>query len=370
MRLRERTDRSSTVSIATAHSNHSSLPSEERQWARKLDSIQLVVQIPCLNEEETIGSVIASIRAATADIGRVTILVVDDGSTDRTVAVALASGADFVAKHARNLGLARAYLSGLAAAVNLGADIIVNTDADNQYDASYISAIIAPILKGNADLVVGARPIATIAHFSPMKKLLQQVGSLVVRKLSKTEVADATSGFRAVSRSAAIRLNTFSDYTYTLETLIQAGRSGLRVVSVGIDINPPTRPSRLIRSMWRYVLRSAVDMVRIFTIYAPMRSYLIAGSMPVGVALLLQLRYVFLMFFSDPSRSHAPSLILSVILAILGFLLWALGGVGEIMAVNRFLLEEMRLRNRQADADAGRLTTQTDYVLIARNGPI
>jgi glycosyltransferase involved in cell wall biosynthesis len=327
--------------------------------------MKLVVQIPCLNEEETLPAVIADIRRATAAM-RAIILVIDDGSTDRTREVALAAGADFVAVHPRNAGLAQAWLTGLAVSVNLGADVVVNTDADNQYVADCIPDLIAPILAGQADIVVGARPIATIEHFSPLKKWLQAMGSRVLRYLSKTDVADAPSGFRALSRNAAIQANVLTDYTYTLETLIQAGNTGLRVASVPIRTNGPTRPSRLIRSMRRYVILSARDMIRISTIYGPRRSYWTASVVPLVLSGLLCLRFVVLVTFSDPSRSHAPSLIFAATLAILGFLLLALGVIGELLAFNRRLLEDIRLTGRLADAAEGRMRSRTAYSLIAR----
>lgn len=326
--------------------------------------MRLVVQIPCYNEEETLAEVIADIRTATAAFDEVLILVIDDGSKDRSVEVARAAGADYVARHSRNQGLARAYMTGLAAALNLGADVIVNTDADNQYRAEGIPGLVAPIAEGRADMVVGCRPIEDIEHFSPLKQRLQRLGTAVVRLLSGTSVRDATSGFRAINREAALRLNTFSDYTYTLETLIQAGRSGLRVESVDIDTNGPTRPSRLMRSMGQYVLRSATDMLHISAIYAPLRSYVAAGAVPMAGAVLLGLRYLFLITFIDATRSHAPSLILAAILAGLAFLFWGLGVVGEILTINRRILEEIWIRQRRADAEAGILRGRAEFTLI------
>jgi glycosyltransferase involved in cell wall biosynthesis len=325
--------------------------------------MKTIIQVPCLNEEATIGRVIADIRAATAGLPDVGILIVDDGCTDRTVEVARAAGADYIARHATNQGLARAFMTGLSAALNLGADVIVNTDADNQYKASGIPALIAPVAEGRADVVVGARPIDETEHFSPIKKRLQRLGSHVARRLSGTSVKDATSGFRALSFEAAIRLHTYSDYTYTLETLIQAGRSGLRVVSVDIETNPPTRASRLFRSMWRYVLRSASDMLRVHAIYAPLRAYLAVAVVPLGLSLLLGLRYVALVSFVDPTRSHAPSLILAGILAGLGFMIAGLGLIGESLSVNRRILEELRTRQRRQDAAEGKLRGRADFTL-------
>ncbi|NDR56039.1 glycosyltransferase family 2 protein [Aliiruegeria sabulilitoris] len=328
--------------------------------------MRIVIQIPCLNEEATIAGTIADIREATRELGDVVVLVVDDGSTDRTVSVAFAGGADHVVRHKINRGLARAYMTGLAVSMNLGADVIVNTDADNQYKASGIPALVRPILDGTADMVVGARPIDDIEHFSPLKKRLQRFGSRMVRFLSHTEVVDATSGFRAISRQTALRLNTLSDYTYTLETLIQAGRSGLRVMSVDIDTNPPTRESRLISSIRKYVMTSSMDMMRVFAVYAPLRAYLIAGSVPLAGTVLLGLRYLFLISFGDPTRTHAPSLILAGIFAGLGFLIVGLGIIGELLAVNRRILEELRLNQRRKDVLEGKVMAQVNYETAKR----
>lgn len=326
--------------------------------------MHLVIQIPCLNEEAHVGAVIKDIRREDFGPLKVTILVIDDGSTDETVKEAFAAGADLVASHAENQGLAKAYITGLCAAVNAGADMIVNIDADNQYKASSISALIQPLVEGQADIAVGTRPIRDMQHFSETKKTLQYFGSWVVRQVSQTPVADATSGFRAITRHAAIRLSMFTNYTYTLETLIQAGRSGLKVTSVDIETNGPTRPSRLMKSMWRYVLRSARDILLMFTIYAPMRSYSIASSLPLALSFLLGMRYAALVLFVDPSRSHTPSLILAAVLAILGFVLFALGVIGEMISVNRRILEQLQFQQRLGAAERGELRGHCKYELI------
>lgn len=326
--------------------------------------MRIVIQIPCLNEETTIASVIRDIRAAMALYDDVMVLVVDDGSTDGTVAAAIAAGADYIASHRHNRGLAHAFMTGLAASLNLGADIVVNTDADNQYRASSIPDLIRPVVEGRSDMVIGERPIEDIEHFSALKKILQRLGSRVVRMLSGTSVRDATSGFRALSRDAATRLNSFSGYTYTLETLIQAGRGDFRVASVDIEVNPPTRTSRLIRSIPQYIRRSTADMLRIFTIYAPFRVFGIAGLMPLTCSVLLGLRYLFLITFVDPTRSHAPSLILAAILAGLGFILFATGILGELVSINRRLLESLRVEQRREMAAKGVLIGRCDFDLI------
>lgn len=324
----------------------------------------IIVQIPCLNEEATIGETIREVRAATALMGRVEILVIDDGSTDATVDTAWAAGADHIVSLPVNRGLARAYTTGLARALNLGADIIVNTDADNQYKATGIPDLVAPIIAGTADMVVGARQIEEIEHFSPIKKRLQRLGTATLRALSRTDVADATSGFRAINREAALRLNSFSDYTYTLETLIQAGLGGLRVASVDIACNPPTRDSRLMRNMRSYIWRSARDMLRLYSVYAPLRAYLVVATLPLSISMILGLRYMALVSFVDPTRSHTPSLILLAIMGLLGFLIIALGMIGEMLSVNRKLLEELRLIERRGALKNAAVMAQVRYDIV------
>lgn len=326
--------------------------------------MRIVIQIPCFNEQATIGTVISDIRAAMQNFDEVKILVIDDGSTDDTIAAARDAGVDYIARHICNQGLARTYMTGLAVSLNIGADIIVNTDADNQYKAECIPQLIRPILDRQADLVVGARPISETEHFSAVKKIIQKLGSKTARWLSRTTVDDATSGFRALNRDCALRLNTFTDYSYTLETLIQAGRIGLRVVSVDIKTNPPTRTSRLMRGMTQYISRTARDMLRIVTVYAPLRSYGFAGIFPLSIAVILGVRYLLLLIFDDPSRSHAPSLILAGILAGLGFLLIATGTLGELISINRRLLEELRFEQRRERAYAGVLNGRCEYELV------
>ena len=331
--------------------------------------MRIVVQIPCFNEQDTVGQVIREVREALAAYDDVLILIIDDGSTDRTIEVARKAGADYVARHHTNHGLARGFMTGIAASLNLGADIIVHTDADNQYKSDNIPRLVTPILEKSADIVIGARPIDDIEHFSALKKRLQRLGSWTARMLSGTQVQDATSGFRAYSRTAALRLNTFSEYTYTLETLIQAGRSGLRVLSVDTETNGPTRPSRLISSMWRYIFRSTLDMFNVFTIYAPMKAYALMALVPFTLAVLLGIRYAALVLFFDPTRSHAPSLILAAVLAIIAFGLWCVAIFGRLLSINRRLLEELRIRQRDADAETGRVLGRSEFELIDLRSP-
>lgn len=313
---------------------------------------KLVIQIPCLNEEETLPIALAELPKSVPGFDEVEVLVVDDGSTDRTVEVARRHGVRHVLSLGRNCGLARAFSAGLAKALSLGADVIINTDADNQYCAADIPALLDPITAGKADLVVGARPIAGIAHFSPLKKLLQFVGSAVLRHVSQTTVADAPSGFRAYSREAALRMNVFSRFTYTMETLIQAGRQGLRVASVPVRVNPKLRESRLFRGMAAYITRSLGTMIRIYVLYSPLRFFLWLGFplLLAGGALMVRWLYYFLCI--DPHIQKIPSLILASVLILMGVQLLALGVIADLISRNRTLLEELMYRERKRDPGA------------------
>ena len=330
--------------------------------------MRLVVQIPCLNEEETLPRTVADIRIALEDLSHV-ILIVDDGSTDGTIEAARLAGVDYLAKLPRHRGLSRAFMTGISASLRLGADIIVNTDADNQYQAGDIARLIGPIVAGHADIVVGARPIADIEHFSGVKKSLQRLGSGAIKWLTGADVKDATSGFRAISRDAALRLNVFTPFTYTLETIIQGARSGMKIVSVPIGVGPPTRPSRLFRSLWQYLRRSLGHILWVYTIYAPLRIYGALGLIPFALATILGLRYLLLVTFADPTRSHAPSLLLAAVLFMLAFILWAVGGLGQLIAVNRRLLEDIQTEQRRARLRSGQAFDLDDnFDLVALKG--
>jgi hypothetical protein len=241
-------------------------------------------------------------------------------------------------------------MTGLEGSLRAGADVIVNTDADGQYCADDIPALIRPILSGEADIVVGVRPIQTLSHFSRVKKLLQRLGSWAVRVVSGTDIEDAPSGFRALSRRAALQINVFSDYTYTLEMIIQAGMRGIPIVSVPVRSSAVQRPSRLIRSIPSYLRRSLVTILRVFMAYHPLKFFLVLGAIPFSVGFVLGVRWLIL-FFGGTTRSHVPSLVLAAILLIAGFQLWLMGLVGDVMAVNRKILEETQLRLRRADLD-------------------
>ena len=314
---------------------------------------KLIIQIPCYNEEETLGITLATLPRELPGVDTVEWLIVNDGSTDRTVEVAQANGVDHIVNFRHNQGLAKAFLAGIEACLKADADIIVNTDADNQYCADDIPKLIEPILLGKAEIVVGARQIKQIKHFSPTKKFLQKFGSWVVRVASNTSILDAPSGFRAFSREAALRLNVFNDYTYTLETIIQSGQKGMAITSVPIKTNRYLRPSRLVKSIPSYVKRSLLTILRIFMTYKPLRFFVILGSIPFTLGSLLGIRWLILYFAGTP-RAHVPSLILAAILILIGFQLWMLGLVADLMAVNRKILEDIQLRLRRFEVDSQR----------------
>ena len=305
--------------------------------------MKLVIQMPCLNESGTLAIAIGALPRVVPGFDQVEWLVIDDGSTDDTADLARRLGVDHVVRHSVNRGLATAFMTGMEHALKLGADVIVNTDADNQYEATDIPKLTAPILAGAADMVIGARPIAETEHFSWLKKKLQHLGSWAVRVASKTDVADAPSGFRAISREAALRLNVFNAYTYTLETIIQAGLSNLRVLSVPIRTNPDLRPSRLVKSIGSYVRRSLVTILRVFIIYRPLAFFLSAGALVGSVGLALAGRYLYFVAIGH-GAGHVQSVILASILLTLAALLGVLGVVGELVAVNRKLLERINVR--------------------------
>jgi glycosyltransferase involved in cell wall biosynthesis len=310
--------------------------------------MRLVVQVPCYNEEDTIGTVIAEIPRCLPGVDDVLVLVVDDGSRDGTVAAARAAGADYVARHARNRGLAAAFRTGLDAALRLGADVVVNTDGDNQYPGADIPRLVAPILQGKADLVVGDRDAASATHFSPEKRRLQALGSWVVRQLSGTDVPDAPSGFRAMSREAALRLNIVTTYSYTLETLIQAGTQRFAVTSVPIETRPTHRKSRLARGTFDYVQRSLVTIVRAYAMYQPIRVFVALSLLLVIPGLIGAGRFGWF-YLSGSGAGHVQSLILSAVLLIIGFQVGLIALVADLIAANRRLLEESLYRLRRLD---------------------
>ncbi len=301
---------------------------------------KLIIQIPAYNEEGTLGTTLRDLPRELPGIDVIEWLVINDGSSDRTVEAARAHGADHVISLARHQGLARAFLAGIETCVALDADIIVNTDADNQYQADDIGRLIEPILFHTAEMVIGARPVSQIEHFSLTKKLLQKLGSWVVRLASGTNVPDAPSGFRAYSRNAAMQLHVFNEYTYTLETIIQAGQKNMAVTWVPIRTNPDTRPSRLVRSTPSYVFRSVTTIGRIFMTYRPLRFFAVPGVTLFLLGVALGMRFL-VFYFAGAGNGHVQSLILAALLLGSGFFLGVIGLVVDLVAVNRQLLERI-----------------------------
>jgi len=319
--------------------------------------MKLIIQIPCYNEEATLGLTLNELPRQLDGIDQIERLVIDDGSTDATVAVARKHGVEHVVNFPRNVGLARAFFAGIEASLAAGADIIVNTDADNQYCGADIPKLIQPILDGKAEIVIGARAIGETQHFSWTKKLLQRIGSAIVRLASHTSVADAPSGFRAFSREAAMQLNVFSRYSYTLETIIQAGQKNIPVISVPIRTNPLLRPSRLIKNTPHYVTQSITTIIRIFMSYSPLRFFVALSSVPFVLGLALIVRWL-VIYWSGTSRAHVPSLVAAAILLLSAVQLVIVGLVADLLSVNRKLLEDIQLRMRRlgfkAQSDAQR----------------
>lgn len=313
--------------------------------------MKLIIQIPCFNEADTLSVTLADLPHHLDGFDAVEWLVIDDGSIDNTAETARRLGVDHVVRHTANKGLARAFMTGLDACLQLGADVIVNTDADNQYNAKDIPALVAPILACDADIVVGARPIETIEHFSPVKKLLQKMGSWVVQLASKTDIPDAPSGFRAMSRAAAEQLIVFSDYTYTLETIIQAGQKNMAIRSVPVRVNEDLRPSRLVKSIPSYVKRSIVTIVRIFVIYRPFRFFATIGVVLFTAGFLIGLRFTWRWLLGD-GEGHVQSLILSAALLGMGFQTLLVAFLADLLAANRKLLEELRYLARSERSGA------------------
>lgn len=310
--------------------------------------MKLIIQIPCLNEEATLPVTISDIPKKIEGIDKVEILIIDDGSSDRTIEVAKSVGVDHIVKFPKNKGLAEAFKAGIDASLKLGADIIVNTDADNQYKGSDIPKLIAPIINGEYDMIIGDRKTDKIPHFSKIKKFFQRFGSSVVRRLSQTDVPDTTSGFRAYSRDAALRLNIVSEFTYTLETIIQAGHKKLAVGHVEIGTNGKLRDSRLFKSITSYMRRSAKTIIRIYTMYRPMKVFVIGGLLSIGIGVLIGLRFLYF-YMSGTGNGHIQSLILAAVLMIVGFQLSTLGLVADLISNNRKLVEETLYRVRKIE---------------------
>jgi glycosyltransferase involved in cell wall biosynthesis len=303
--------------------------------------MKLIIQIPCYNEETTLPITLAALPRHVPGFDEVEWLVIDDGSRDRTAEVARAHGVDHIVRHKVNKGLAAAFQTGLNACLERGADVIVNTDADNQYPGAAIPDLVHPILEGRADMVIGARRIDEIPHFSPVKKLLQRVGSAVVRAASETDVPDAPSGFRALSREVALRINIFTRYTYTLETIIQAGAHNFSITHIPVTVNPKLRDSRLIRSTPRYVLRSAASILQLYTIYKPLRLFLWIALPFLLFGSALWLRYLIIMLQGEAERgAHLQSIVIGAVAILLSFIIGMFGLLGELISINRRLHED------------------------------
>lgn len=312
--------------------------------------MKLMIQIPCYNEAETLEIALNDLPKELDGIDEIEYLIINDGSRDNTEEVARKWGVHHIVNFKQNKGLAKGFMAGLDGCLRNGADIIVNTDADNQYCAEDIQALIAPILEGEADIVIGARPIDEIEHFSYVKKKLQHFGSWAVRRASGTDIADAPSGFRAFSRDAAMRVNVVNDYSYTLETIVQAGREKMAITSVPVHINEELRPSRLFGSIWSYVKKSIVIILRAYMMYMPLKCFTYLASMPTVVGLLIGVRYIYFII-NGRAGGHIQSLILGCTLIIIGFLTFMLGLLADVIAGNRKLLQDTQYHVRKMEYD-------------------
>ncbi|MCI9053303.1 MAG: glycosyltransferase family 2 protein [Lachnospiraceae bacterium] len=310
--------------------------------------MKLIIQIPCYNEEATLHIALQDLPKKIEGIDEIEYLIINDGSKDRTVEVARKWGVNYVVNFKRNKGLAYGFLAGIDACLRNGADIIVNTDADNQYVAADIEKLVRPILEGKTDIVIGERPIDETEHFSPLKKKLQHFGSYVVRVASKSDIPDAPSGFRAYSRDAAMRLNVINEYTYTLETIVQAGRSKIAMTSVPIRTNPELRKSRLFHSMFGYVKKSMVTILRAFMMYKPLKFFSIIGALVFLLGAVIGVRFL-VFFFSGSGNGHVQSLILASTLMLLGFQTIIVGLQADLIAANRKILEDIQYRVKRLD---------------------
>lgn len=312
--------------------------------------MKLIIQIPCYNEEETLELAYNDLPRQIEGIDTIEYLIINDGSSDNTVAKARELGFHHVVSFKRNKGLAKGFMAGIDACLHLGADIIVNTDADNQYCGADIEKIVRPILEEKADIVIGERPIDDTEHFSWKKKKFQHLGSWVVRVASGTDIPDAPSGFRAYSREAALRLNVVNEYTYTLETIIQAGHNKVAMTSVPIRTNGETRPSRLFSSMWKYMKRSSTVITRSFVMYKPLKFFSTVGAILLLLGLVLGIRFL-VYFFTGEGDGHIQSLILTAVLMMTGFQTITIGLLGDTIAANRKILEDVQYRVRKMECE-------------------
>jgi glycosyltransferase involved in cell wall biosynthesis len=325
--------------------------------------MKLIIQIPCYNESSVLSETIATLPRSIIGIDEIEYLIIDDGSTDNTIQMARQAGVHHVIQQYHQ-GLAAAFTTGLDACLKRGADIIVNTDADNQYNADDICRLVEPILAGRAQLVVGDRGVATLPIFTPLKRILQRLGSWVIGRVSGLHTPDATSGFRALSRQAALRTMVLSEYSYTLETLIQAGAHGLPVEYIPIRTNPPTRPSRLMRNIPHFLSQSSSTIIRAYTMYRPLRVFSIMGLLLILAGMIPGIRFLYF-FIVEERAGHIQSLILSAILLIVGFQVLLIGLVADLIGFNRKILEEVLYRLRRVELDsANTLSTGADQKVV------
>ncbi len=308
--------------------------------------MKLIIQIPCYNEAETLEIALNDLPKHIEGIDEIEYLIINDGSVDKTVEVAMNWGVHYVVNFTKNKGLAKGFMAGLDACLKHGADIIVNTDADNQYCGEDVEKLVRPILEGKADIVIGERPIDETEHFSPLKKKLQHLGSWVVRKASNTDIPDAPSGFRAFSREAALHINVINEYTYTLETIVQAGRNKMAIMSVPIRTNPELRESRLFHSMFGYIKKSVLTIGRAYLMYRPMRFFFYVGLIPFIIGVIIGIWYLFEIFGGN-GAGHIQILILASTLILLGFMCGMIGVQGDLISANRKILEEIQYRMRK-----------------------
>ncbi len=310
--------------------------------------MKLIIQIPCYNEAETLEVALNDLPKKIEGIDQIEYLIINDGSKDNTVEVARKWGVNYIVNFRRNKGLAKGFIAGIDACLRNGADIIVNTDADNQYCGSDIEKLVRPILDGTADIVIGERPIDSTEHFSPLKKKLQHFGSWVVRKASKTDIPDAPSGFRAFSRDAAMRMNVINEYTYTLETIVQAGRNRMAITSVPINTNAELRPSRLFSSMYGYIKKSMLTIIRSFLMYRPLQFFCIIGLILLLIGMGIGIRFL-VFFFMGNGAGHIQSLILASMMIILGVMTGIVGLQADIISANRKILEDIQYHVKRVD---------------------
>lgn len=312
--------------------------------------MKLIIQIPCYNEESTLALTLSELPKEIDGIDEIQILIIDDGSTDNTLEIARKNGVENFVILPNNIGLAKAFVAGLSKSLELGADIIVNTDADNQYCADDIKKLVKPILENRADIVIGARPIENIQHFSLIKKSLQKLGSYVMRLVSSTKIADATSGFRAFSKNAALQINVFDNYTYTLETIIQAKAKGLEIISVPVRVNAELRESRLIKNIFDYIRRSIFTMIRMFIVYRPFRFFALIGTLFLIPGILLGMRFMYF-YLNHHGSGHIQSLILSAVFILTGVQVGLMAVLADLQSVNRKLLEDVQTRLKRVNKE-------------------